>query len=157
MEAELKDAIERKASRLENEEEDDTSLSRRRRSMDFDRGGLRWGSTDKRKRWSVCGGEKRADLDLETIWEEALISAEANHVSLIQRQEKESEDEDEEEDEAHHLEDSSDDDHAVHDELDELDNDELDDDELDDDELEDDDLEDDDLVEEGEDVVAENA
>lgn len=26
---------------------------------------------DKRKRWSVCGGEKRGDLELETIWEEA--------------------------------------------------------------------------------------
>ena len=27
--------------------------------------------TDKRKRWSVCGAEKRGDLELETIWEEA--------------------------------------------------------------------------------------
>jgi hypothetical protein len=25
---------------------------------------------DKRKRWSVCGGERRQDLDLETIWED---------------------------------------------------------------------------------------
>ena len=25
---------------------------------------------DKKKRWSVCGGERRADLDLETIWED---------------------------------------------------------------------------------------
>ncbi|KAF7187251.1 hypothetical protein HII31_11339 [Pseudocercospora fuligena] len=26
--------------------------------------------TRERKRWSVCGGERRADLDLETIWED---------------------------------------------------------------------------------------
>ncbi|OJJ51690.1 hypothetical protein ASPZODRAFT_12503 [Penicilliopsis zonata CBS 506.65] len=26
--------------------------------------------TDKRKRWSVCGAERRGDLDLETIWED---------------------------------------------------------------------------------------
>ncbi|KAF8247866.1 hypothetical protein K440DRAFT_643489 [Wilcoxina mikolae CBS 423.85] len=70
VEAELKEAMERKASGLENEDEDDSALSRRRRSMDFERGGSRWGAGDKRKRWSVCGGEKRGDLDLETIWEE---------------------------------------------------------------------------------------
>ncbi|RMX73270.1 hypothetical protein D0869_13778 [Hortaea werneckii] len=28
------------------------------------------GSTAERKRWSICGGERRADLDLETIWED---------------------------------------------------------------------------------------
>ncbi|KAI1814488.1 hypothetical protein GGS20DRAFT_410772 [Poronia punctata] len=28
------------------------------------------GSRDKRKRWSVCGAERRGDLDLETIWED---------------------------------------------------------------------------------------
>ncbi|KAF2968790.1 hypothetical protein GQX73_g4734 [Xylaria multiplex] len=28
------------------------------------------GSKDKRKRWSVCGAERRGDLDLETIWED---------------------------------------------------------------------------------------
>lgn len=29
------------------------------------------GSTrDKRKRWSVCGAERRGDIDLETIWED---------------------------------------------------------------------------------------
>lgn len=32
------------------------------------RGGF--GSRDKRKRWSVCGAEKRSDLNLETIWED---------------------------------------------------------------------------------------
>ncbi|KAI5840550.1 hypothetical protein DFP73DRAFT_184707 [Morchella snyderi] len=36
------------------------------------RGGRRTTATaaDKRKRWSVCGGEKRGDLELETIWED---------------------------------------------------------------------------------------
>ena len=28
------------------------------------------GGRDKRKRWSVCGAERRGDLDLETIWED---------------------------------------------------------------------------------------
>jgi hypothetical protein len=28
------------------------------------------GRSDKRKRWSVCGAERRQDLDLETIWED---------------------------------------------------------------------------------------
>src|SRR5208282_3426078 len=31
---------------------------------------LSFGSRDKRKRWSVCGAERRGDLDLETIWED---------------------------------------------------------------------------------------
>lgn len=29
-----------------------------------------FGTRDKRKRWSVCGAERRQDLDLETIWED---------------------------------------------------------------------------------------
>jgi hypothetical protein len=32
--------------------------------------GTGFGSRDKRKRWSVCGAERRGDLDLETIWED---------------------------------------------------------------------------------------
>jgi len=32
-------------------------------------GGGRGGMRDKRKRWSVCGAERRGDLSLETIWE----------------------------------------------------------------------------------------
>ena len=32
--------------------------------------GVVFGSRDKRKRWSVCGAERRGDLDLETIWED---------------------------------------------------------------------------------------
>jgi hypothetical protein len=31
---------------------------------------LGFGPRDKRKRWSVCGAERRSDLDLETIWED---------------------------------------------------------------------------------------
>ncbi|SPN97164.1 uncharacterized protein DNG_00680 [Cephalotrichum gorgonifer] len=31
---------------------------------------LTFGSRDKRKRWSVCGAERRGDIDLETIWED---------------------------------------------------------------------------------------
>ena len=41
---------------------------RRRLSFNSDTG-LR-GLRDKRKRWSVCGAERRGDLDLETIWED---------------------------------------------------------------------------------------
>jgi hypothetical protein len=32
--------------------------------------GTAYGARDKRKRWSVCGAERRGDLDLETIWED---------------------------------------------------------------------------------------
>lgn len=41
---------------------------RRRASSDvLGKGGA---TRDKRKRWSVCGAERRGDLDLETIWED---------------------------------------------------------------------------------------
>ncbi|POR31960.1 Uncharacterized protein TPAR_07828 [Tolypocladium paradoxum] len=40
-----------------------TDVPVRGRTMSF-------GSRDKRKRWSVCGAERRGDLDLETIWED---------------------------------------------------------------------------------------
>jgi hypothetical protein len=32
--------------------------------------GVSFGSRDKRKRWSVCGAERRGDLNLDTIWED---------------------------------------------------------------------------------------
>lgn len=35
------------------------------------------GGMDKRKRWSVCGGEKRADLELETIWEDSVVAVQS--------------------------------------------------------------------------------
>jgi hypothetical protein len=41
----------------------------RRGSLDGERG-RGFGARDKRKRWSVCGAEKRSDLNLETIWED---------------------------------------------------------------------------------------
>ncbi|KAK4546815.1 hypothetical protein LTR36_001547 [Oleoguttula mirabilis] len=49
---------------------------RRRSSLDVPRTGFGRGagggsSRDReRKRWSICGGERRGDLDLETIWED---------------------------------------------------------------------------------------
>lgn len=47
---------------------ENNSDSFRRSSLDSGRGAM--GSRDKRKRWSVCGAEKRSDLNLETIWED---------------------------------------------------------------------------------------
>jgi hypothetical protein len=91
--------MERKAAQLENEDEDDSAVRRRRRSVDFDRA-IRWGAADKRKRWSVCGGEKRGDLDLETIWEEALSTAEASHIIHRDEEEDEESDESDESDES---------------------------------------------------------
>ena len=41
---------------------------RRSLSVTEEGGGLGRGK-DKRKRWSVCGAERRGDLGLETIWE----------------------------------------------------------------------------------------
>lgn len=57
------------------EDGDDTTLENKR-TASLDNGfrgrtlGISYGSRDKRKRWSVCGAERRGDLDLETIWED---------------------------------------------------------------------------------------
>ncbi|MCJ1462145.1 hypothetical protein MMC07_000745 [Pseudocyphellaria aurata] len=60
--AKLKAAVDRESD-CEGEE-----IVRRRGSFDvMGRGGV---MRDKRKRWSVCGAERRGDLDLETIWED---------------------------------------------------------------------------------------
>ncbi|KAK2606146.1 hypothetical protein QQS21_003429 [Conoideocrella luteorostrata] len=50
----------------------ETPDSKSRSAMDAPPRGrtLSYGSRDKRKRWSVCGAERRGDLDLETIWED---------------------------------------------------------------------------------------
>lgn len=50
----------------------DSSETRGKASLDVPVRGrtLTYGSRDKRKRWSVCGAERRGDLDLETIWED---------------------------------------------------------------------------------------
>lgn len=51
----------------ENDSEGE-EVVRKRGSFDvMSRGGA---MRDKRKRWSVCGAERRSDLDLETIWED---------------------------------------------------------------------------------------
>jgi hypothetical protein len=46
--------------------------SKGRSSLDVPSRGrtMAFGSKDKRKRWSVCGAERRGDIDLETIWED---------------------------------------------------------------------------------------
>lgn len=65
----LKLAAEREERAERGEDGDDGS--RRRGSLDVPRGfGFSRGGNRERKRWSVCGGERRADLDLETIWED---------------------------------------------------------------------------------------
>ncbi|KAF2670064.1 hypothetical protein BT63DRAFT_228748 [Microthyrium microscopicum] len=48
--------------------ETDSSTQTATGATDRPRSGF--GSRDKRKRWSVCGAEKRSDLNLETIWED---------------------------------------------------------------------------------------
>ncbi|GKT48378.1 uncharacterized protein ColSpa_08559 [Colletotrichum spaethianum] len=50
----------------------DAGENKSRSSLDAPSRGrtLGFGSRDKRKRWSVCGAERRQDLDLETIWED---------------------------------------------------------------------------------------
>jgi len=50
----------------------DSSDAKGRSSIDVPARGrtMSFGSRDKRKRWSVCGAERRGDIDLETIWED---------------------------------------------------------------------------------------
>ena len=50
----------------------DSADAKSRTSVDVPPRGrtLSFGSRDKRKRWSVCGAERRGDIDLETIWED---------------------------------------------------------------------------------------
>ncbi|KAG5949898.1 hypothetical protein E4U53_005658 [Claviceps sorghi] len=66
--AQLKAAADAAAAAETGEEAD----GKGRASMDsLPRGRtLSYGPRDKRKRWSVCGAERRGDLDLETIWED---------------------------------------------------------------------------------------
>ncbi|MCJ1243139.1 hypothetical protein MMC30_000336 [Trapelia coarctata] len=69
MVARLKAAAEREES---GEADGDREGRFRRGSLDVPgrgSGGV-LGLRDKRKRWSVCGAERRGDLDLETIWED---------------------------------------------------------------------------------------
>ncbi|KAL9132154.1 MAG: hypothetical protein Q9217_000088 [Psora testacea] len=59
--------IARLKAAADKEEQSEESV-RRRLSMSSDNGSKV--GRDKRKRWSVCGAERRGDLDLETIWED---------------------------------------------------------------------------------------
>lgn len=55
------------------EDEDSGSETKGRSSLDGPARGRSsnpLGTRDKRKRWSVCGAERRGDFDLETIWED---------------------------------------------------------------------------------------
>ncbi|OTB06628.1 hypothetical protein M426DRAFT_105096 [Hypoxylon sp. CI-4A] len=66
------DRIAQLKAAAEAAEDGDSGESKGRGSMDMPARGrtLGIGSRDKRKRWSVCGAERRGDLDLETIWED---------------------------------------------------------------------------------------
>ena len=55
------------AADRESDGEGEDGVRRRASSDVLGRGGV---MRDKRKRWSVCGAERRGDLDLETIWED---------------------------------------------------------------------------------------
>ncbi|OAL44533.1 hypothetical protein IQ07DRAFT_592213 [Pyrenochaeta sp. DS3sAY3a] len=63
------DRVDRLRAAMDREEAGD----QRRSSLDAPEGrgrSLGFGKRDSRKRWSVCGAERRGDLDLETIWED---------------------------------------------------------------------------------------
>ncbi|KAF2765433.1 hypothetical protein EJ03DRAFT_345694 [Teratosphaeria nubilosa] len=64
----LKMAAERQERLERGEDPDSDKEGRRRSSLDVPRSFGRIGR--ERKRWSICGGERRGDLDLETIWED---------------------------------------------------------------------------------------
>ena len=55
------------AADRESDGEGEDGVRRRASSDVLGKGGV---MRDKRKRWSVCGAERRGDLDLETIWED---------------------------------------------------------------------------------------
>ncbi|KAI9889337.1 MAG: hypothetical protein M1814_005580 [Vezdaea aestivalis] len=64
----------RAAVESEADDDSDSSEPRRRSSLEASGGnrgsGFGFTSNQKKKRWSVCGAERRGDLDLETIWED---------------------------------------------------------------------------------------
>ncbi|KAF2201588.1 hypothetical protein GQ43DRAFT_448703 [Delitschia confertaspora ATCC 74209] len=61
-----------KAAAEKEERGEDDEEPARRSSLDVPGSGRSagFGKRDSRKRWSVCGAERRGDLDLETIWED---------------------------------------------------------------------------------------
>ena len=64
------DRIARLRAAEENEKAGDESGRRSSLDVPGERRTLGFGKRDSRKRWSVCGAERRGDLDLETIWED---------------------------------------------------------------------------------------
>ncbi|KAL9018375.1 MAG: hypothetical protein Q9185_004344 [Variospora sp. 1 TL-2023] len=60
--ARLKAAADREEAANKESADNEENAVRRR--------GMGLGRSDKGKRWSVCGAERRGDLDLETIWED---------------------------------------------------------------------------------------
>ncbi|KAI1459043.1 hypothetical protein F4805DRAFT_99408 [Annulohypoxylon moriforme] len=66
------DRIAQLKAAAEAAEDGDSGETKGRGSLDVPIRGrtLGIGTRDKRKRWSVCGAERRGDLDLETIWED---------------------------------------------------------------------------------------
>ncbi|KAK8056916.1 hypothetical protein PG993_002143 [Apiospora rasikravindrae] len=68
-----KNTITKPRSGSEGSDGEDSALDGRgRSSLDVPSRGRTLGlnTRDKRKRWSVCGAERRGDIDLETIWED---------------------------------------------------------------------------------------
>ncbi|KAI2640492.1 hypothetical protein GGS26DRAFT_162837 [Hypomontagnella submonticulosa] len=72
LEAERIAQLKAAADAAEDGESGESGESKGRGSLDVPTRGrtLGIGSRDKRKRWSVCGAERRGDIDLETIWED---------------------------------------------------------------------------------------
>ncbi|KAK5170392.1 uncharacterized protein LTR77_004979 [Saxophila tyrrhenica] len=66
----LRIAAERAEQGESDSEGEGTGNGRRKGSLDLPRYRSGTGLGREKKRWSVCGGERRADLDLETIWED---------------------------------------------------------------------------------------
>ena len=67
-ELEAENLAQLKAAADNESDNEGDEVVRRRGGLDaIGRGGI---MRDKRKRWSVCGAERRGDLDLETIWED---------------------------------------------------------------------------------------
>jgi len=66
----LRLAMERADQGESDSEGEGTGSGRRKGSLDMPRFRSGTGLNREKKRWSVCGGERRADLDLETIWED---------------------------------------------------------------------------------------
>ncbi|KAL4906183.1 hypothetical protein BDW74DRAFT_177206 [Aspergillus multicolor] len=63
-------ALKAAADRADETETDANNVNRRRNISDMSGPSSFTNTRSGRKRWSVCGAERRQDLDLETIWED---------------------------------------------------------------------------------------